>query len=932
MARSSFGGGGDYSSLFGSLYAQSKALKDAQQDAADKDAYDRWKNGLMSDDEWLAYIGARVDATKGDKDPGNHQRWIQLQRQYVVSIADSQAEYAYSEGKSSIHELIGYYQNRLSRLQEDSEEYREMRGHLSDLIDKRDSEDLSTGAQDISARIDRGLATYEDLLKFYRDRLGGLRPGSELHKQVTSEIVKVKGTIADTKMAGEFERLKYLYESKKISGKTYAAKLTAMAAPFKESDPQRYYQILSAANRVRQAGGSGGGGGKGAFSKKEKALEDQFRGVDNYLELFADAYKAGARVIPDPARPGQQIVLTPELMAEIDDRRLGNFDKLAALYKANGMNYKYTAVLEKKTDYIVKFVQPHNTVESSQQWGQLVGAALKTIEAGADNPDPEQSLKGVVKAFTTMQNWLKGEVVGKDGKLLPSEDQPTGDFVTNSSDFVAQALALLSDTEMDSASRMSALDDLAKSLDTDSGANYDKGTQSAMRNLLTRAGAVASASYDLATGKKVLAVTPGAGITLVDTRIQHTLAPDPETGQMMNVDLVVPDIQTQNGERIQEVWIDRGGVPTKVYAIAGPAPSGYQVWVDASTGKGIVSSVIGKQYAGMPWEVAVATGKVTRADAFEAAGKPLNYIQIPAYDDNGTHHAAVTWYQDPQTKLWYKGQPPISSAAKNLDGTVKLGADGNPAVNWMPFANAAGVRTPYAGSNVRAMQKLYDEGAVGTDPRFNQPSGFRDFAGNFTTDPAQSVDGGAPYYDYYDEATRARANFYDTPRPDDRLDQKADIDAAKKAFAAKQAGVKQPFAAPDTSFEDQIASIAGNLGISGMAGRGAAKGISEGIPGPSAATMAARQGALAKLQAVPKVGLAGATDDFAPPRMPTPISSGPALANLPSGGNAAKIDLSKVMPLPEPKPKATSSTTVKLPDLSKTTIDSGRYEGKVVPL
>jgi hypothetical protein len=332
----------------------------------------------------------------------------------------------------------------------------------------------------------------------------------------------------------------------------------------------------------------------------------------------------------------------------------------------------------------------------------------------------------------------------------------------------------------------------------------------------------------------------------------------------------------------------------------------------------------------------VQSGAVTRKDAFAAAGSPLNYIQIPAYDDNGTTHAAVTWYQDPQTKLWYKGQPPISSAALNADGTVKIGADGKLAVSWMPFASAAGVATPYAGTNARAMQKLYDEGLVGTDPRFNQPTGMRDFAGNYTTDPAQSVQTATPYFDPHDESNRKNAN--DAYFRDDRFAQKADIEAAKKAFAARQSSrFGGTLDAP--SFEDQVASLAKNFGISGMGARGAMQGISEGIPAPTPAVLAQRQSALAKLQAVPKVGLAG-SNDFAVPRMPSTTSSGPALANLPTS-QATKLDISKVTATPTPvKRRTTTSTststpTLDLPNLGTTgtiRLTEGRYAGKVVPL
>lgn len=940
MARSNFGGGGDYSSLFGSLYSQAKALKEQQQDSRDKDAYDRWKNGLSSDEQWLDYIQARVDATAGDKDPTDHQHWIQLQRQYVVSIADSQAEYAYSEGDASINELIAYYQGRLNRLQEDSDEYRQIKGHLNQLVDKRDSDDLSTGAQAIMSKIDRGLATYEDLLKFYRSHLGGLRAGSELHKQVTAEIGKVRDTIAETKLAGAFERLKYLYEANKLSGRAYARKLEAMARPYKDSDPQRYYQILEAANRVRKAGGTGGsgsgggGGGGGRFAPgwnaKERNLEDRLKGIDNYLDAFTDAYRDGARVIPDPMNPGKQIVLSPELMSAIDEQRLANFDKLASLYKSNKDNYHYRTTLEGKTKYIVQVVQPHNTVEASQQWGQLVGAAQKQIASMANNPDPEASLKGVVSSFEAMQRWLRSQVVqttprgqgrGATSELVASEDQPTGDFMENSSQFIDQALAILGDPEMDSASRMAAVEDLVGQLDTDTDANYDRGTRRAMKDLLTQSAAIASASYDLANGTKVLAITPDKGITLVDTRIQHTLAADPATGQMVNVDVVVPDLPSADGQRLQEVWIDRGGTPTKVFAVVDSAPSPYKAWVATKkvtiSGKTFAAGAVipSSMLSNAAFEAAVQSGSVERQDAFAAAGAPLKYIVVPEYDDNGKTHASVTWYQDPQTKLWYKGQPPISSASLNDDGTVKIGDDGKIGINWRAYANVGGVVTPYTGSNTRAMQDLYDQGAVGTDPRYNEPTGVRDFAGNYTSDPSKSIDGGPMYFDQRDESNR-----YQTYAPHDSaaraaFAQQEKIDEAKRLAGMNRSGSpddRDDFAA---QMQKMAADLGIELGIMQDAKRQRASRV-VGVPEPTAPVLDARRKALERTALAPKVGLIAASENRFDVPVSARVSSGPALADLPTA-SARKIDVSKVVAKPlmakDPELQTKPRTSVSAP-------------------
>lgn len=895
MARASFGGGGDYSSIFGSLYNQSKALQKSKQDAADQDTYDQWKNGLLSDADWLKYIQGRVDATKSEADPTDHQHWIGLQRQYTVSVADSQAEFGYANGTSSISDLIAYYQGRLTRLQTNSDDYRQLKQHLNDLTDQRDSQDLTTGAQAINDRISSGKATYEDLLKFYQDRLSGLRPSSALYKQVTAEVAKVKTTIDDTKTAGTFEKLQYQYQTKKLSGSSYAAQLTSMAQRYKDSDPQKYYQILEAAAKIKAAGG-GGGGGVGSLSKSQKSAEDLLKANDNYFETFSAAYKAGARVIPDPLHPGTMVVLTPELMNTIDTERLANFDKLAAVYKAAGAANKYTTVLENKTKYIVDYVQPHNTVDAAKQWGQLVGSASKQIAAAADSPDPESTLKGVIKSFQTMQGWLQSEVT-KNGKLVNAADQPTGDFLNNSSDFISQALSVLTDPNMDSTARSAALGDLAKSLDTDVGANYDKGTVSAMKDLLTKSGAISNGAFDLATGKKTLVITPDKGITLADVKTQHTLAVDPQTGQTIDGEVAVPDVGLSNGQKLQEVWIDKGGTPTKVYAVIDQAPSPYQVWTASKnvtingqtykSGSAIPSSLIGQS----GFAAAVQAGSLQRTDALAASGNPLMYFQVPAYDDSGKHHDAVTYYQDPQTHMWYQGKPPVSSVDLNSDGTVKLDASGKPAIHWAPFANAGGQAVPYHGEYDRQMQSYYDQGLVGTDPRFNSVPGFRDVQGNFTTDPSKSVSNPA-YFDPHDESTHA--NVY-------QLQQTQIRDAKSQAALEFTKDASQG----PMSFVQQIAATAKGLGLT--IGSPETKPSTSSVPSPSWDSISERVHTMQAAAALPKITAAPlpagkAIDDLALPA----FSTGPTQAASLPGLKTTKIDLAGIAanPVATPAPLA----------------------------
>lgn len=197
MALVSFGGGGDPSGIFASLNRQflndiealaERASNRAERasDAKDRDMFDQWQNGLIDDDAWLEYISQRVQETADD--PEEHQQWVETQREYESSIADSKMEFAYENGDATINQLIDYYRSRRDRLDPDSQAYRDIVLKLNGFVDKQLGDDIQAGAQDITDRIVMGSATLGDLISFYQQRLKGLRPNSSLYEQITQEI------------------------------------------------------------------------------------------------------------------------------------------------------------------------------------------------------------------------------------------------------------------------------------------------------------------------------------------------------------------------------------------------------------------------------------------------------------------------------------------------------------------------------------------------------------------------------------------------------------------------------------------------------------------------------------------------------------------------------------------------------------------------
>ena len=117
MSRADWGGGGDLSGLFGSLVneyqnrveaATKREIADAEaeQKVNDAEKYDQWKNGLITDEAWLAYIQERVTTTASDVDKTDHENWVTMLREHTQAISDSQTEQGFSEGTVSIHRII----------------------------------------------------------------------------------------------------------------------------------------------------------------------------------------------------------------------------------------------------------------------------------------------------------------------------------------------------------------------------------------------------------------------------------------------------------------------------------------------------------------------------------------------------------------------------------------------------------------------------------------------------------------------------------------------------------------------------------------------------------------------------------------------------------------------------------------------------------
>jgi hypothetical protein len=134
MPRAQWGGGGDYSSVFSGMArqfegtlinAQQEGVQRAKADAEAKAAevYNQWKNGQISDAEWIAFLKQKVAESAGD--PEDHQRWSDALRDHEGAILDAQMEANYSMGKLSLAGLMAHYSRQMQGVETNSPKWRD---------------------------------------------------------------------------------------------------------------------------------------------------------------------------------------------------------------------------------------------------------------------------------------------------------------------------------------------------------------------------------------------------------------------------------------------------------------------------------------------------------------------------------------------------------------------------------------------------------------------------------------------------------------------------------------------------------------------------------------------------------------------------------------------------------------------------------------
>src|SRR3990172_2108062 len=337
MPRSSFGGSQDLSPVFASFYFQyadrleTNALRlsrDAEeaQAPADNDMIDRWQQGELSDEEFLAYAAERVAAT-GD-DPERNAYWKRVQRDTEKSIL---------------------------------------------------TEQVSDTAEDLVNQIEAGTKTWADLLAYYKEAQKSLRPNDPLFKDLEKQIEQVNDRIRDNQIAAGFERVQYEFEANQLSGKDAGAQLRQMAEVYRVNDPAKYYQILQQALSLEKfagfysaGSGSGAGSGRGSSAKPLNQLIDVLQGMEDRIgslsEQFEDGVRVGAITVEneDGTLSTEEVLLRNEdgtpssSMESLDGQMLETLDRLEQVYIQKGDRSAAGETANRRMQYVTDHVQPRD--------------------------------------------------------------------------------------------------------------------------------------------------------------------------------------------------------------------------------------------------------------------------------------------------------------------------------------------------------------------------------------------------------------------------------------------------------------------------------------------------------------------------------------------------------------------------------------------
>jgi hypothetical protein len=713
MGRASFGGAGDYSGLFASLYNQSEseakrateaaATRSKQALAAADDlAFSDWESGKISDDDLLAYIERRVSESAGD--PTDSARWLKVQEQYRVQIADSKAESAYAAG-GDLADLIQYYEAKMAGKQEDSGGYRVAQQRVIQLRDQAAEERFSN---ELNSLLERR-ASSKEVLDFYGKWKQLARPGSSLENKVDNAYTEKKSQNvledAETKMA----KLQFDYTRGKISAAKYYNGIRDAASVYQTSDPVRYYQVLQSAFKTKQEGSGGGGGGS--------AVTSTLNSIIKLVDQWEAAQVNGSATMFNPLT-GQVETITADQIRKYDNQFIKGATNMASAYKAGGNNGAAADIYNKIGSFIASHVQVHVGFEQTDRLSLLLSNGVSSMNNALDSNDvyaPEKVAKELQGQIST---WAKGlsykplEPGETEAEPYGPRRLPTQELL----DWAAQAdiaLGIFSNPAATDAQKSAAMDMLGNALSQNQ--NVDARLSSVIGDLskvfveqvLIPTGDVSKVTDALRTGKATEFYDAESGrVSVAFVQATSTTrgekAPDGSVTMKPVIENILVDGSgnpvLQGGQIIADVLVDVNDSVKKMPVIISPA--NLPIYNAVYTGAGKKGKPVTQD----------DLNKATEADFLKGGKYQLVPPPIQAYSmlDSKT---GKTWYYMPtingQPGGWVEmEQLKFGSEATQIGGITIVAADKSGVV-VPPFTKI--LPAVYIGSNPEGAQNILDK-------------------------------------------------------------------------------------------------------------------------------------------------------------------------------------------------------------------------------
>ena len=366
MGRAQWGGGQDYSSVFGSLQNQFEGtLANAVQTAANKADADRnalatatqskWKNGLISDTEWLAFLQQMVTETVGD--PANNAQWVSTLNDNKGAIDDSQFEANYSMGKISLAQLLTHYKTQMGQVETNSPKWR-----------------------DYASR-------YAQIQNSIRSGSGGSGGGSGSGNQ--SRAIK-NALAAGTAGPQSTDGLSY--------------------------DPNGP-DVINPANAFM------------GYSDGGDFLDNLFSDLRRIDDLMAQVKGDSSLTSMNDRYTDHSIPVNPEMLGELDRQYLRTEDQIVAYNEGLGTPAGLAAAVKAtsaKNVYIAGPMMQHNKDAFQPVYDALVQNTAKSVAQIGNMPDPYARLQAYKELGRTWSQLEDGTLEGLGGRGL--QGAYTGDF------------------------------------------------------------------------------------------------------------------------------------------------------------------------------------------------------------------------------------------------------------------------------------------------------------------------------------------------------------------------------------------------------------------------------------------------------------------------------------------------------------------------